>query len=177
MPGTRCKAGSGNMACSADDRSDRGSRRNAAAAQRKRLPLRRAFEACSISQNAQTNAAPRLVTTPRNSSVRAGTESMGSMTPLTMQAAYRPGHANADAQITRYCDESRRSSRQISPPRCPTHQSGLHRHHQPWRYFAHICAAIRHLPRRPQQSMLARQISVATQRLGIAGAQTDRIRR
>jgi hypothetical protein len=53
-----------------------------------RSPLRRGFDVgCSISQNIQTKAVPKLTTTPRNTNVRAGAVSMFNI-PDAMQAAY-----------------------------------------------------------------------------------------
>jgi hypothetical protein len=50
--------------------------------QPKRSPRRGAFETCSISQNAQTKAAPNPTMTPRRTKVRAGAVSVANIAVL-----------------------------------------------------------------------------------------------
>jgi len=50
---------------------------------------------CSNSQSIQTTAVPRLTTTPRNTTVKAGAVSMFSI-PVTMQAAYQQTNRSHD---------------------------------------------------------------------------------
>jgi len=131
-----------------------------------RSPWRCDFETCSISQSAHTNAAPRPVTTPRNSRVRAGAESVVNIPPHNASRV-PTGHANADAPaqaittkvVGQRGKSAQRDGWQIKfdlPPSRRRAASAAGKRSTP------ICATIPRLPPPPRRSMLGREFPFRT---------------